>query len=250
MKWDLTQSGSFSVKSLYIAIAPVVPPTKNIWNLIWGLQTIPRIKVFVWKCYHNILPLNAKIASIIDNTDPYCPLCGSGLETCKHLFTECAYTRTVWFVLPFSFRLNTSVSSTYSWFDSQAQWASYLTKWPELCATVSWFIWKTRCQVVFKEPKPNPIELGRNIEMFINHNFRITSNVRSFPISRNLSDIVPISWSPPPPFLLKINVSAKQLELSPSAVVRRTSSRADLCNFMGKGATVEKGYFGRKHVSL
>ncbi|OVA00419.1 hypothetical protein BVC80_1079g8 [Macleaya cordata] len=100
LKWN----GDFSVKSLYhdLAHSPNVRVSQNqssvTWKWVWKLDTIPRIQTFIWKCLHNIVPVNAR----------------------------------EWF------------KSWYTTSNFRQYGLSQVIEWPELCATVVWFIWKTR----------------------------------------------------------------------------------------------------------
>ncbi|OVA06463.1 Reverse transcriptase zinc-binding domain [Macleaya cordata] len=99
-KWSLSQNGDFSVKSLYTQLNPVNNLHNLDWNRVWSLQVLPRIHTFVWKCLHNILPVNARIAAILNDIDPRCPMCSKHSETVYHLLMECDFARAVWFALP------------------------------------------------------------------------------------------------------------------------------------------------------
>ncbi|MBA0765477.1 hypothetical protein Gotri_014671 [Gossypium trilobum] len=39
-------------------------PHRFLWKAFWKLKTLPKIRVFIWQVGHEILPTNAKIASI------------------------------------------------------------------------------------------------------------------------------------------------------------------------------------------
>ncbi|XP_048605453.1 uncharacterized protein LOC125582987 [Brassica napus] len=70
--WEFTKTGHYTVKSGYWVQTNIVAPDKEvqeviqprldgIYQQIWGLETSPKIKHFLWKCLSNALPvLNLK----------------------------------------------------------------------------------------------------------------------------------------------------------------------------------------------
>lgn len=70
--WPYTKPGEYYVKSRYYVLkemdrpACVPPSTSNpiqqdIWRMIWGAEIPPKIKIFLWKACHNILPVKENL---------------------------------------------------------------------------------------------------------------------------------------------------------------------------------------------
>ncbi|XP_026458445.1 uncharacterized protein LOC113358927 [Papaver somniferum] len=97
--WNLNSTGKFSAKALYKAKIENLYRndlnTRN-WSSIWHMEVTPAIKIFLWKCAHEILPTNAKNASILHYVDLICKIWNSGEETMTHLFLNCPVAVEVW----------------------------------------------------------------------------------------------------------------------------------------------------------
>lgn len=51
------------------------------WNQLWGLNIKHKIKHFLWKCLHSILPTNEENFRRTGKSDPVCRCCGEAPET-------------------------------------------------------------------------------------------------------------------------------------------------------------------------
>ncbi|XP_026420299.1 uncharacterized protein LOC113316302 [Papaver somniferum] len=90
--WNLNNTGKFSIKALYKAKIENLyrnDQTTRDWRAIWNLEVAPAVKSFLWKCAHEVLPTNAKTASILHYVDPICKLCNCGEETMTRMFLNC-----------------------------------------------------------------------------------------------------------------------------------------------------------------
>ena len=66
------------------------------YKLIWKVDTLPKIKVFLWQMCHNALPIRGVLLKRGCNIDPRCKLCTDDTKSVDNLFTECPVTRRVW----------------------------------------------------------------------------------------------------------------------------------------------------------
>ena len=68
----------------------------EIWARIWKFRLPNKIKVFIWRACHNILPTLNRLRQrrIIENA--LCPICMQALETIIHALWECGAARDVW----------------------------------------------------------------------------------------------------------------------------------------------------------
>ncbi|GER51708.1 RNA-directed DNA polymerase (reversetranscriptase)-related family protein [Striga asiatica] len=107
------KSGNFSVKSCYNAVLDrkkmkqASPESstgavikKKMWTTTWNLQVKPKLKVFLWRCIHNSLPVAEKlnIKGIISS--PLCCFCGENSENQTHIFFHCERAQIVWKLFP------------------------------------------------------------------------------------------------------------------------------------------------------
>ncbi|XP_060959162.1 uncharacterized protein LOC133030439 [Cannabis sativa] len=92
--WGFHPSGIITVKSAYhlassLASADVpsssIPnPYQHWWKKLWSLSVPPKIKHFIWKAFHHILPcaLNLFLKRILPH--PNCSICGNNAESALH----------------------------------------------------------------------------------------------------------------------------------------------------------------------
>jgi len=89
--------GTFTTRSVtWLALEPSKeePPWSFKW--IWNIDTMPKIKIFLWQMCHNALPVRGTLLRRGCRVDPLCPLCLRDIESSDHLFSKCSLTRRVW----------------------------------------------------------------------------------------------------------------------------------------------------------
>ena len=71
-------------------------PSSEIWARIWKFRLPNKIKVFMWRACHNILPTLERLRQrrIIENA--LCPICMQAPETIIHALWECGAAQDVW----------------------------------------------------------------------------------------------------------------------------------------------------------
>ncbi|PRQ19970.1 putative ribonuclease H-like domain, reverse transcriptase zinc-binding domain-containing protein [Rosa chinensis] len=209
-----------------------------LWKWISNLQTLPKIKLFLWKATHNILSTKANLFHRHIARSPLCPICNLFPETIEHVLFTCPWSAASWFAHMFSYKIPFNQLPT---FDS---WLSHLSSLPlssEFYTHISflpWRIWKQRCLSVFKHQPPNPIHVAHSAASAAQEFLDARSSPHP-PPSHTPSDTSPphISprWSPPPPLSLKINTDASwhasSLSCGVAALVR------DHCGKLVAGAS-------------
>ncbi|GER44715.1 RNA-directed DNA polymerase (reversetranscriptase)-related family protein, partial [Striga asiatica] len=63
-----------------------------VWRMIWNLKLPPRVHLFVWRLYLNVLPTPDNLARRNVTFDGACPLCSSATSTSLHTFFDCSFT--------------------------------------------------------------------------------------------------------------------------------------------------------------
>ncbi|XP_057790943.1 uncharacterized protein LOC131008058 [Salvia miltiorrhiza] len=71
-----------------------------LWNWIWGLDVIPKVKLFMWKCLANAIPTAMALRRRNVDIDPCCRRCGTHEETMEHVLRDCAWSEVLWRVSP------------------------------------------------------------------------------------------------------------------------------------------------------
>jgi len=89
--WGLNSSGKFSTKSAtWMAHDPQSFHNYNwIHKWIWKIDTMPKIKVFLWQVCHKTIPVRGLLLARGLHINPSCPLCLDDIESVDHLFKEC-----------------------------------------------------------------------------------------------------------------------------------------------------------------
>ena len=127
------------------------------WRNIWKICTLPKIKLFIWQTAHGKLTTNALLYHLNIGPHTLCTLCGLEEETAKHLLWGCSKTAPCWYNL-FTFlgldTANTHHLGTGQWLlHNDKSWAG-TSRVKALIASVSWLIWKERCNKIFKNSDP------------------------------------------------------------------------------------------------
>jgi hypothetical protein len=94
--WPGEKMGSFSVASAYqLLTGGNLPEYEKKWNKIWCLDTLERIRVFMWQVLHDRIQTNWRTAKW-NLTEPYCSHCGQMEETTLHVLRDCPIAVEVW----------------------------------------------------------------------------------------------------------------------------------------------------------
>lgn len=66
------------------------------WSKLWNLHIPPKVKVFFWQAWSNILPTADLLILKRVPCTPFCKLCNSSNESIFHLFVECDFAVNCW----------------------------------------------------------------------------------------------------------------------------------------------------------
>lgn len=94
IKWKLTRSGEFSIKSTYHAMTTSIEVG---WSkMVWFKGRIPRFSFVAWMLCWKRLPTLDRLSrwGIVTRTQCYC--CESRVETMDHLFFDCTRVICIW----------------------------------------------------------------------------------------------------------------------------------------------------------
>ncbi|XP_039131287.1 uncharacterized protein LOC120267678 [Dioscorea cayenensis subsp. rotundata] len=124
------------------------------WHLIWLIPIAPRLKNFIWMCFKGRLPTYAFLSNMGIGPDNPCVLCNLHRETIDHLFYHCPHALRVWAMI--NSLDNQCISfpeefSTGSWLKD----CSYSQHTQASIVAGAWFIWVSRCNIIFKNHCPN-----------------------------------------------------------------------------------------------
>ncbi|WJX51955.1 hypothetical protein P8452_38110 [Trifolium repens] len=171
--WPHVPSGEFTVKSGYhvlksLNVVRSPDPSTSvsiddiIWKELWGLNIPQKIKHFLWKACHNLLPFKDNLFKIRISISNFCPICNLESETVEHALLICPWTLPVRFGMqPQIVPIEEIISSFHQWFAQAVRFFGDLSSinsfgLVSFCLTL-WSIWKGRNSVVFDNVHPNPM---------------------------------------------------------------------------------------------
>ena len=92
-KWNLDQTGVFSVKPHYLGLINQNVPNLN--KRLWKLKTPLHIKKFLWYLRRGVILTKDNLDKRNWQGNQQCCFCHEN-ETIQHLFLDCRFTRMVW----------------------------------------------------------------------------------------------------------------------------------------------------------
>jgi len=154
-RWNLTNSESFTVQSLYLHLLDRHPTFSH--KMIWKLKIPLKIKIFLWFLQRGILLTKDNLTKKNWTGSQKCCGCNSN-ETIQHLFLDCPYARLVWRIIFFATGLTPPRSIRHmfnSWLSNQSKKIRRVI-WVGVAA-VCWAIWRCRNNLIFNKIKVNSV---------------------------------------------------------------------------------------------
>lgn len=71
---------------------------QRVWQVLWRLKVLNKIKIFGWRACHGILPTRVNLARwrVIHECENVCPICTQFPETEVHVLWECPASQDTW----------------------------------------------------------------------------------------------------------------------------------------------------------
>lgn len=69
------------------------------WNKLWKMKVPNKVKVFVWKSFHNSIPTMVNLRNHHVLVNGSCSVCKEEMETTDHALFQCSRAREIWEVL-------------------------------------------------------------------------------------------------------------------------------------------------------
>ncbi|XP_050238455.1 uncharacterized protein LOC126687946 [Mercurialis annua] len=160
--WHYHSNGNYSVKSGYHFLfnkihSNVLPAvhgfSRKEWTSLWHAFLPPKIRLFIWRCLHNALPVGELLLQRF-HIESHCPHCQES-ETIMHMLFSCPFARQVWFLSSLSHHMTglPLISFSRIWLVSTTHLNDPTADPPSFslfCFTL-WFIWKTRNAAIFRQ---------------------------------------------------------------------------------------------------
>ena len=175
LAWSGSPKGTFDLKSAYRIVMgdECIEPFSAHW--IWKVNTLPRIRTFLWKCAHNSIGVKVCLERRDVSHDTTCPLCQEGAESILHALRDCLLLRCLWNqlgVLPYNQAFWRSNLQDWLMLNSKFKHSLGATQspWKVVFPFAVWNVWKSRNNVVFngknRNPKLDLVIVNQAIEFF------------------------------------------------------------------------------------
>src|SRR4051812_906134 len=117
LRWKLTRSGEFTVKSMYLddINSNSIPSSKHVWKVKVPLK----VKVFMWFVYKQVILTKDNLAKRNWTGPTRCSFCDRD-ESIKHLFLDCSLAIFLWRTVHIAFNITppNTVSTLFgTWLD-------------------------------------------------------------------------------------------------------------------------------------
>ncbi|CAM8926233.1 unnamed protein product [Rhodiola kirilowii] len=206
--WNKCSSGLYSTRSGYEVAKSLQrawegQPSDNrkikiFWNRLWRIHAPSKVKILLWRLFHNSWPVAVNLASRGISVDVRCQICGFHQESILHLLSQCWWSKALWNLLGIQFSsVEGLLVCTADWL-----WKIILSREEDellrICAGV-WFIWRHRNEVWHGKEMWDVKWILRRVEMHC----RLWQKKTPLMSTDFVCD--PLKWKPPKRGFIKIN---------------------------------------------
>ena len=169
LSWIASPRGDFNPKSAYLIACGATSSEvcfQGAW--IWKLKTLPKIQMFLWKCYHHSIPIKAVLAQKGIQMPPCCDICRDKPETASHVLRECTAAQVFWAESNMLDEMhNTMTLDIVDWIKVNA-WCKVFAKgknysWAHYFLFGLWQLWLSRNKRLF-QPLQHTWNLTKSME--------------------------------------------------------------------------------------
>ena len=199
LMWKFSADGEFNTASAYrltISNQPKFPSFSGCW--VWGVDTLPKLRHFLWLCNHASIPTRQVIKYRGIDCSILCPLCNAQEGSIIHTLRDCPFVRKFWLSIgvpqvPIDFlSLDLLVWLKNSCLCSRNIQANDLP-WCFIFPFAVWWLWKHRNKVVF-ENCPTNLKLYLSCIQVVRQYFYCVSKTQK--TEHNIA--VQVRWFKPP----------------------------------------------------
>ncbi|KAM6574232.1 hypothetical protein CsatA_022559 [Cannabis sativa] len=222
--WNGTNSGNYMVRSGYYFASSLVElqdtgstlTCEHWWTKFWKLKLPSKLRIFVWKVFHNVLPVATELHRKHIADTPFCPLCKMQQETINHALFLCTRAKEVWHLSLLNLNFKLAATSSPEEFLLYVS-ANTSTQEFEQFLTICWSIWYERnAEYHGKLPKLAAAILVFATEYLLKYQIVHASSLTSGSTAvtnTHPANITPVAsladpWIAPPVGKLKLNTDA------------------------------------------
>jgi hypothetical protein len=152
--WKLTDSGQFSVRSLYAEL--LNGNTRFLRKYLWKIKVPLKIRIFMWFLNRKEILTKDNLTKRNWNGCKKCTFCDEE-ETIEHLFLKCKFASLIWRVVHFTFNMPppSNIKNMFgNWLNGVSKSAKARIR-IGVCALV-WAIWNCRNDIIFNNANISP----------------------------------------------------------------------------------------------
>jgi hypothetical protein len=145
-RWKLTNSGSFTVKSMYLDL--LNDHTMYLKKYIWKIKVPLKIRIFMWFLHKGVILTKDNLIKRNWHGCTKCCFCDQE-ETIQHLFISCPFARILWRIIRITFNIYPPANITNlfgNWLLLKRIKVSL-----ELVCALLWAIWNVRNDFIFNQ---------------------------------------------------------------------------------------------------
>ncbi|XP_059663811.1 uncharacterized protein LOC132309531 [Cornus florida] len=193
--WGPSKDGKFSVKSAYYITLSVFfpkprfvpldgcsfdPVRSGLWNQVWKIRAHQKIKLFLWQCNYERIPVNNLffLRGVFDRS--CCLFCELEVETVDHLLCTCPFACMVWKLSPVRLDFNADFSS----------------------------FWPKRNDLIFKQKRWDPFDAAQKAHIAFQEFQEISRQNQLLSPPSSPSFVLPQLWTAPATGFFKLNFDA------------------------------------------
>jgi hypothetical protein len=200
------------------------------------LKLPSKIKIFIWRALHGILPLKGILASRHVRTISACPICQHDPEDILHLLFTCSTAAELWESIGLQNYINTFISKNHSGSDvleailksNSSVLPSFDLGLKEAISTVSWYLWWIWRRRSHNEDVPPMRKCKMSILAIVANAAKAATQPR---------EVLNTKWERPQARQVKVNVDASFFANTCTGVVGVV-----LCDYQGQLITASCKY--------
>ena len=203
-----------------------------VWCKLWKLKLPNKIKIFMWRACHNILPTSENLVRrrVID--DSTCELCQREMESVLHVLWECNVAMHVW--TGSSKRIHKCGGSHNSFMQLLEMLFYRLpVEEVEMFVVQAWLLWTQRNKVKTGGIIQDPTQLVKQASVFLEE-YRASQDHLAVPVVVKRSS----RWVPPPENRFKLNFDAaifQEIHASGFGAIIRNERGKVMASFSARG---------------
>ncbi|XP_020243416.1 uncharacterized protein LOC109821658 [Asparagus officinalis] len=166
-KWISNSTAGFTFSSAWNICRSLHPQTQ-FYDILWHPKNCPKFSHCLYKALINRLPTRERLCKIGIIQESSCILCKQDVETTKHLFFECEFSKYIWSLSRLKIGINSpqmgSICEEALLIQQRFKGKSCVYTLPRLVlAGATWHIWQERNRRVFHHQELSKIMVFRRL---------------------------------------------------------------------------------------